>query len=397
MEGRNHILFISSWYPNRNNPTHGIFNQAFAKAASLYHKVSVLHVCSDGNLSAATEAVTASEDGIVTVTMYYKKVRTGLPLFSQLQKRARLLAAFEEGYRLLTAEAGTPDLIQLNVVMPAGIGALHLSQKYDLPYVINEGWSGYCPEDGNYKGFFLRHFTKKIIAGAERIMPVSEHLKKAMLAHGLHGQYSIVPNVVNTVLFAPFSPPSPPSSTIRFIHISTLDDIQKNVSGILRAFAKALQQDAGLELNIVGDGPGRPELEELARQLAVAHRVRFKGRLLGTALAEELNNNDALVMFSNYETFCLTVAEALACGKPVITSRAGGLTDHIGPDLGLAIHKKDEAGLSAAFLQFKAARPGFAPEHLRQFITSRFTAEQIGKQLAGIYESVIRSKNNQPC
>ena len=94
-------------------------------------------------------------------------------------------------------------------------------------------------------------------------------------------------------------------------------------------------------------------------------------------------------MFSNYETFCLTVAEALACGKPVITSRAGGLTDHITPELGLTVNKKDEAALAKSFLHFKTAMPGFDPKRLRQFITGRFTVEKIGRQLTDIYNSVL--------
>lgn len=391
MEGRNHILFISSWYPNRNNPTHGIFNKAFALAAARYAQVSVLHVCSEEQLSSDFEVVQSTEDNITTIIVYYKKVLTAIPLLAQLQKRNRLLNAFDKGYEQLVTIAGTPDLIQLNVVMPAGIGAYYLSKKHKLPYVINEGWSGYCPEDGNYKGALMKYFTKKIVARAKLIMPVSEHLKAAMLNHGLWGHYRIVPNVVDTGLFFPSA--SPPHTGMKFIHISTLDDIQKNVSGILRAFSKALQQDTSMELNIVGDGADRPELEKLAQQLGILSKINFKGRLIGKALTDELNRNDALVMFSNYETFCLTVAEALACGKPVITSRAGGLTDHIGPELGLTVNKKDETALSKAFLQFKAAQHGFVAERLRQFITGRFTMDKIGKQLADIYESILHPKS----
>jgi glycosyltransferase involved in cell wall biosynthesis len=277
--------------------------------------------------------------------------------------------------------------MQLNVVMPAGIGVYHLSHKHHLPYIINEGWSGYCPEDGSYKGWMMKYFTRRIVAKARALMPVSLHLQSAMRAHGLQGNYHIVPNVVDTELFTPQK--ADPHTGTRFIHISTLDDSQKNVSGIIRAFGKALKQDPGMELVIAGGDGNHAGLQQLAQQSGARSKIRFTGRLMGKELSAELNNSDALVMFSNYETFCLTVAEALACGKPVITSRAGGLTDHIGPELGMMIDKKNEAALTEALLRFKTIRQNFDPDTMRTFITDRYTAEKIGKQLSAIYQSVL--------
>src|SRR6478672_5101254 len=95
-----HILFISSWYPNRNNTTHGIFNRYFAEAVSLFNKVSVIHVCSDENLKNDFELV-PEEDRIRTVTVYYKKVTSPLPVIAPLQKRKKILEAFSKGYSYL--------------------------------------------------------------------------------------------------------------------------------------------------------------------------------------------------------------------------------------------------------------------------------------------------------
>ncbi len=387
MPGRpHHILFISSWYPNRNNPTHGIFNRAFAEAAALCNTVSVLHVCSDEHLTQEFELVESTEKNIRTVIVYYKKITSAFPGLSALQKRKQLLRGFEMGYRHLFSTGSRPGLIQLNVVMPAGIGAKHLSQSYGIPYIINEGWSGYCPADGSYKGLLMKYFTKKIIAGAQRIMPVSKDLETCMQAHGLKGNYTIVPNVVNTELFRPM--PAEPHSGTRFIHISALDDSQKNVSGIIRAFKQALIKQSDLTLQIVGEGDGRAGLQQLVKDLQLHHAVSFTGRLMGQAIVQAIHQSDALVMFSNYETFCLTIAEALACGKPVITSRAGGLTDHIGPELGITIAKKDEAGLSEAFLKFSSIKSSYDPEVLRRFITEHYTVEKVGKLLTEVYNDV---------
>src|SRR5688572_28927472 len=142
MNKSRHILFISSWYPNRNNQTHGIFNRHFAEAASLYNRISVLHICSDENISDKIELTESIETEIYTVTAYYKRVTTQTPLFSQLKKRKRILEATEKAYEQILHKNGNPDLIQLNVIVTNGLAALFLSEKHDLPLVINEGWTG---------------------------------------------------------------------------------------------------------------------------------------------------------------------------------------------------------------------------------------------------------------
>ena len=383
-----HILFISSWYPNRNNPTHGIFNRYFAEAVSIYNKVSVLHVCSDDSLQTKFEMVETIENNINTTIIYYKKIHSALPFISQFLKRNKVIKAFNKGYQRIYKTVGKPDIIQLNVIMPAGIGVSYLSKKYNIPYVINENWTGYTPEDGNYKGFMLKFFTKKIVAAAQKIMPVSEDLKKAMLKHDLKGDYAIVPNVVNTNLFLPENIKK--TTLIKFLHISSIDDEQKNVSGIIRAFTEANKINHLIELNIVGEGKDSVMLEQLVKKLGLENRVNFKGRLMKQDLVDEINANNALVMFSNYETFCLVIAEAFSCGKPVITSNAGGITDYMIPQLGIMMDKKDEKSLTLALLDFASDKYAYDSKFIRDFAVDHYSKEVVGRKLDELYKSVLQ-------
>lgn len=390
MENQKHILFISSWYPNRNNPTHGIFNRYFADAVSLYHKVSVLHVCSDEHLKTDFECIESAEKGITTCTVYYKKVNSEMPVFSQLIKRTRVIRAFEIGFQSLLRSNGMPDLIQLNVIMPMGIGAYYLSGKYNIPYVINENWSGYCEEDGNYKGFIQKYYTEKIVKKAKAILPTSVYLKEAMLAHGLIGNYTVVPNVVDTARFKPVKNNS--TEVTRFIHISSLNDKEKNVSGLIRAFSSAYKQNKKIELNIVGEGIDKPLYENLVRTLALQNVVYFKGRLMGEDLVREINDCDALVMFSNYETFCLVIIEAFACGKPVITSNAGAIKTYMKPELGIMVDKGNEQQLTKAILVFAKNNSQFDRNYIRHYSVENYSYEKIGKKLSEIYEFALQNK-----
>jgi glycosyltransferase involved in cell wall biosynthesis len=394
MSGQRHILFVSSWYPTKTNPTHGIFNRYFAEAVALTHKVSVLHVVSVNEQAADVEMEEAQEAGINTLRVYYRKVNSRLPGLSQLQKMRRLTSAFDTGFEKLVALWGKPDLIHLNVVMPAGIGVLHLAHKHALPYVVNENWSGYCEEDGNYKGFFQKHYTQRVIAGAKAILPTSTFLEQAMRSHGLNGPYEVVPNVVDVKRFRPM--PRGNDGLLKLIHISSLTDREKNVSGMIRAFAKARRQVPSLRLDIVGDGPERAALSELAAKADATGSIVFRGRLVGETLVEAINAADALMMFSHFETFCLVIIEAFACGKPVITSNAGAIKSYMKPELGLMVEKKNEEQLAQAIVAFAATRQNYNPGFIRDYALENYSYEKVGAKLGRVYEESLLTTDRMP-
>jgi len=384
-----HILFISSWYPSPSDPTLGIFNRYFAIAASLYNKVTVLNISSKSDLPSELEIKEIQQASIPHVFVDYRKIDFKIPLLSQYLKSKRVLKAFDAGFDLILSRYGKPDLIHLNVVMPMGIGVQHLSEKHKIPYVVNENWSGYCAEDGNYKGFLQKYFTKKVIKNASVIMPTSTYLRDAMLRHGLEGDYQVVPNVVNTQLFRPLFQEK--KSGTQLIHISSLNDREKNVSGLIRAFAKASQTESSLRLQIVGEGSDKNSYEKLVSELQIEDKVNFLGRLFGQDLVHEINAADALIMFSHFETFCLVIIEAFACGKPVITSSAGAIKTYMRPELGIMTEPKNEKQLTEAILNFVKNKGTFNSEVIRNYAVNNYSYEKVGKDLDLIYKKTIEN------
>jgi glycosyltransferase involved in cell wall biosynthesis len=387
MPEQKHILFISSWYPTPSDPTLGVFNRYFALAASLYNKVTVLNISSRETQQSTPEIVTGDDKGIYTVQVYYQKVLDSLPVVSQIKKRGRVVSAFEQGYQKVVEARGKVDLMQLNVVMPMGIGVLHLSEKYNIPYVINENWSGYGAEDGNYRGLALKYFTQKIIKGAKAIMPTSTYLRDAMQGHGLEGNYHVVPNVVNVNVFKPLSLQK--NTGTKLIHISSLNDREKNVSGLIRAFAQACSQHKELYLDIVGEGVDKQKYIALVNELDIENNVKFVGRLFSEDLVKSINAADALIMFSNFETFCLVIIEAFACGKPVITSNAGAIKTYMQPFLGYLVDKGDEQKLAESILAFAKKEKVFDHEKIRQFAVENYSYEKVGSIMDRIYRDAL--------
>lgn len=123
----------------------------------------------------------------------------------------------------------------------------------------------------------------------------------------------------------------------------------KDYQTLLRAFARLRQQQPGLKLKLefAGDGPMRPELETLSRELGLAAEVEFLGLMPFTTLVPRMRSWDAFVLSTHGETQPLALMEAMACGLPCIGSIAPGVVDIMKDgENGLLFPVGDEAGLA---------------------------------------------------
>ena len=233
----------------------------------------------------------------------------------------------------------------------------------------------------------MRYYTKQIIAKAHTIIAISNYLKKMMENHQLYGNYQIVPNVIDTELFLPASKPD--QTQTRFIHISSLDDQQKNVSGIISAFSSAYKKNSQIHLSIVGESENKNQLKNLVSQLSLTNNITFLGCLMANDLVQEINKHDALVMFSNYETLCVVILESFSCGIPVITTNVGAISDYMLPELGITLEPKNELKLTESFLTFAQTKQNYNAEFIRNFAVTHYTKQVINQKLTTLYQLAL--------
>jgi phosphatidylinositol alpha-1,6-mannosyltransferase len=119
-----------------------------------------------------------------------------------------------------------------------------------------------------------------------------------------------------------------PLGSPRLVTVGQLEQLYKGTDLLLGALR--LLVDAGLDphLVIVGEGRQRPALEQLARSLGVADRVRFTGLLpAGEAVRAELDAADLFVLPSRAEGLPRALIEAMARGLPAIGASVGGIPE----------------------------------------------------------------------
>lgn len=133
----------------------------------------------------------------------------------------------------------------------------------------------------------------------------------------------------------------------RLICVSRLEDRQKRIAILIRAFAALHDQFPDWDLHLIGDGPDRDRLTAQAAQAGIGERVRFAGTT--KRVFDELTKAHLFVLPSAWEGFPNALAEAMAHGLPAVGfAGAAGVCDLIGDGGWLAAGNGDVQSLTQA-------------------------------------------------
>jgi colanic acid/amylovoran biosynthesis glycosyltransferase len=119
---------------------------------------------------------------------------------------------------------------------------------------------------------------------------------------------------------------TPPPPTPKLVCVGRLCE-QKGQLLLLRALHRLREQGLRVELVLAGDGEMRPEVEALIAELGLADQVRITGWIGGDTVRQEILQARALVLPSFAEGLPVVLMEAMALGRPVISTYIGGIPE----------------------------------------------------------------------
>lgn len=239
------------------------------------------------------------------------------------------------------------DIIHGHYLFPAGAAAVEVGQKYGIKtYVTAHGSDMF----ELYKSQpLMRSTIRTVLKDADRVLAVSNALKHEIVATGVVGIADKTKISLNSVDINKFSSKENDSFKKEFkltdkpivMFVGNLIK-RKNVDSLLEAKKIA---NSDYYLVIVGDGPLSKKLQKKVEEDNIRD-VIFTGSR--DDVENIIPSCDVLILPSFSESFGLVLIEALACGKPVIGSDVGGITEIINENVGLLVNPKKVSSIAKA-------------------------------------------------
>ena len=250
----------------------------------------------------------------------------------------------------LLAARWRPDATIAYFGLPCGPAAWMVRRLFGVPYIVS--LRGGDVPGFQYEGISLYHrLAGPLIATlwrrAAAVVANSEGLAALARRFTPDQPVLIIPNGVDTALYQPGHRPERPAGPLRLLFVGRLVR-QKGLDCLLEAIARLPAPDA-VDLQLVGDGPARSELEHQAAALGVAGQVAFTGWAERAAMPGLYAGADVFVFPSRDEGMPNVVLEAMAAGLPVVATRIAGTRDLVVEgETGLMIDTDDADALAAA-------------------------------------------------
>ena len=382
-----HILYLPSWFPNRKNPYPGDFIKRHAESASLYNRMTVFYTAIDENIQKPELAEEKINENL-TIYIYYYPSQKGI--LSPMINGVKRFSALRKMYNKIF-ENSSPDLVHVHVAYPAGLFALYLKKRKGLDYIISEHDGIYMPGYDNYHipGQFEKKMVPLIYKQAKKIHAVSKSLGDSLINLRLATTTPvIIPNVVDVEIFK--RKEKDRAEVFRFIHVSSLIN-QKNPEGMLAALSLVKKKRSDFVLKIIG--PVREKFKTLVKDLSLEREVIFTGEIPYKEVANELNNSDAMIHFTRYETFGCVIVESLCCGVPVIVSDLDVTRELITDGVnGLLVKESDSHDLAEKILYFMEKDFQINSKLVAEENQNKFNYQRIGKMFDEMYDSVTSKK-----
>jgi glycosyltransferase involved in cell wall biosynthesis len=235
-------------------------------------------------------------------------------------------------------------------------------------------------------GPFARMFTQ-IFSRADEIQAISHYLMSWAFKMGAKGEVRLVPNGVDLDLFRPQPKIALPGKII----ITTSRLVTKNgVDTLIKAMSH-LPSD--YRLMILGDGPLRERLKQLAYNLGIEDQVEFTGVLPHDQMITYLNQADVFCRPARSEGLGNSYLEAMALGLPTIGTPVGGIPDFlINKETGWLCEVDNDVQIAATIKKILDASNKDDVKRViakaKQLVCDRYSIEIVAASMAKIFANI---------
>ncbi len=386
MSKKLHVLFITYGYPNDiNDVKYSFFREQAESLSELGVKVGVLSSKLTSFLKPFQTTLLPkinynTENNLNVVRCSWNK---WVP-FHEKYKINILKYISLLGFKKYIKKNGIPDLIHNHSLVYSGFITENLSERYKVPFLITEHNSGFYYEEYNS----LLNDISRICNKSRICLAVSSNLRLLLNKKiDKSPDWKIHHNLVSEIFFDQ-KINKQPKNKFTFIGIGNLIN-EKNFKLLISSFYNFNKIYPNSFLKIIGNGKEFKKLTSLSEKLKILSSVSFLGQLSRIKTMKELNDSHVFISSSNYETFGIVSAEALALGKVVISTDNMGSSDILNKSVSITVPTNDEVEMTNAMINVYKNYEKYDPILIRKYAVGKFSPKIITSELILKYKQIL--------
>ena len=344
------ILTVTTLFPNPVKPTHGSFVATRLEKLVASNEVTAKVVAPLPWLPSWVRYPPVGRLDLTPRTRLHGELTVHHPRYFVVPKIGMTLTphtlfwTLKRTFARLIAQGERFDLIDAHYFYPDGVAAVRLAQHFNLPVTVTARGTdlNLIP---NYPT--PRRLICEAAAHADGLITVCQALKDRLIELGTAPErITVLRNGVDLEVFKPMDRAKARANLgLRRRTLGSVGWLVERKGHHHAICALAALPDT--DLLIVGEGPERRALQQLAAKRGVSDRVCFLGGLHQYRLPEIYNAIDALVLASSREGWANVLLEAMACGTPVVASAVWGTPEVVSaPPAGVLMKTLDAEGVA---------------------------------------------------
>lgn len=373
------IFTLPSWYKTKKYPENSIFIYEQMKALKKFNNdiivLSVQPISIKSKKIADKSIKIVDDDGIMT---FYTEINTFMPskfrriyVFQFKKALAKLLKKAMDDF-------GKPDVLYAHFTYAAGISAVKL--KTDIPIVVEEHYSGLMNEiDDTFK-----YYLRKTIENSEKFICVSNGLKESIAEKvGIYENVDVISNMINPC-FRFY--PREQKREFTFFSMGSLIP-RKGFLLLIEAFSEEFKNSSNVILKIAGQGNQKEKIIDFIKRNNMEERIIILGQLDRSQTLDYYINCDCFVLASEAETYGLVYREAMAVGRPIISTKHGGFGKNWNKKVGELIDVGNKNQLKKAMRYVYENYNKYDLNEISNIALSECSADSVAKNIMQVLES----------
>lgn len=325
-----------------------------------------------------------------------------LPMFDWLPRYVGGAAFLFVALLALIRARGRYDLIHAHGLSSMAPMAVIVGTILGKPVIAQAHGPGMTGDVATLGRSWLRGLRRRLLMKADRYIGLTDQIRSELLELGLDGRRVVAtPNGVDTGVFYPWVGDRRalrrklglPGEDKIIIFVGRLTHV-KRLDLLIRGLRQVRDRLPEARLVLVGDGPLRLELEQLAASLDLESSVIFAGSR--PDVAAYMQASDLLVLPSETEGLSIALLEAMACGLPVVVSDCDGNRELVTDGLnGMVFPRGNENALAQkikTLLLDTGCAQGLAQAAVEK-VQSQFRLESVAARFLELYRTVL-SRNS---